>query len=199
MHNQRWCSWGIVSAEGIGTAEHILAKIRQCQPPRNKSELRTFLGLTNYYMTHAPWYAHVALPLYRLLHQRAEFLWSPECTRAFSQLKRLLTTAPVLRFPDFARQFILHCDASGTAVGAVLTQVDDEGVEHPVKFLSKALSPAQCKYSIGELECLAVLLAIRKWKKFIAGTTISGTTHMHMRAYACGAVDAYELSHIRSI
>ena len=75
-----------------------------------------------------------------------------------------MTTAPVLQHPDVALPFTLYCDASTVAVGGVLSQTNSEGEERPVKFVSKALNSAQLKYSVGELECLAVVTMIRACK-----------------------------------
>jgi len=84
-------------------------------------------------------------------------------------LKNKLTSAPVLITPDYEKPFILQCDASGAGVGAVLAQVSADGTEMPIAFFSKKLNKAQANYCVTELECLAVVLALKKFRPYIEG------------------------------
>ncbi len=72
------------------------------------------------------------------------------------ELRRQLTTTPVLAYPDFTREFIVDTDASDTGIGAVLSQVDDEGRERPITYASRLLSKAERKYCVTRRELLAV-------------------------------------------
>ena len=86
---------------------------------------------------------------------------------------RLLCSAPVLQSPDFERDFVLQTDASDVGVGAVLSQVDDTGADHPVAYFSRKLPPREQKYSTIEKECLAIKLATQAFtlgKPFIVQT-----------------------------
>lgn len=165
-----------VSAKGVDTSPRLVEKILQTRTPINVSELRTFLGLINYYLDRMPGYADHARPLNKLLVKSALWQWTPACQTSFDLLKRIITSAPVLSHPDFSRPFVLYCDASTVAVGGILSQTDDDGVEHPIRFVSKALTPAQRRYSVGELECYAVLHMIRTCRKYIAATTFKVVT-----------------------
>jgi len=82
-------------------------------------------------------------------------------------LKNLLTSAPVLQNPDFDRKFYLHCDASDFGIGAVLVQISKDGEEMPIAFMSRKLSKSQRNYSVTERECLAVILAIEKFRCYL--------------------------------
>lgn len=96
--------------------------------------MRAFLGLMGYYRRFIPNYASVAAPLTDLTKKIApsNVVWNGECDKAFKELKKLLCTSPVLRNPDFSRRFILQTDASDRGIGAVLSQKDEAGEEHPV-------------------------------------------------------------------
>ena len=74
--------------------------------------------------------------------------WTEQCDKAFKKLKEILCTEPVLKSPDFRRPFILQTDASNRGVGAVLSQMDSAGTEHPVGYYSRKLLPHEESYSI---------------------------------------------------
>ena len=122
-----------------------LQAVRDFPTPQTKKQVRVFLGLTGYYRRFIPDYASTAAPLTDLTRKSApvRVVWSPNCDHAFQQLKDSLCTAPILRSPDFTRPFVLQTDASDRGVGAVLSQLDDEGQEHPVAYFSKKLLPRE--------------------------------------------------------
>ena len=109
--------------------------------PKTKKEVRTFLGLTGYYRCFIPSYAAITAPLMDLTKKDCpnQVRWTPGCNEAFCKLKSVLCTAPVLHSPDFSQTFILQTDASDRGVGAVLSQIDAEGDEHPIGFFSRKL------------------------------------------------------------
>ena len=88
---------------------------------------------------------------------------------AFKELKKALTTAPLLIHPNYNEPFILQCDASQDGVGCVLIQLDSEGIEKPVAYMSKKLNRAQRNYSTSEQECLAAVLGVNKFRAYIEG------------------------------
>lgn len=89
-------------------------------------------------------------------------MWSPLAQEAFDSVKQALTQAPVLRLPDFTQQFVVQTDACDKGIGAVLLQ---QG--HLISFLSKALGPRAQALSTYEKECLAILLAIQRWRPYL--------------------------------
>ena len=113
--------------------------------PKTKKDVRSFLGLTGYYRKFMPQYATIATPLTDLTRKTGPICvkWTPECNEAFKKLKELLRSAPVLRAPDFTKEFILQTDASERGVGAVLSQKDEERVDHPVTYFSRKLLPLE--------------------------------------------------------
>ena len=115
-----------------------LTAVEDFPVPKTKKEVRTFLGLTGYYRKFVPCYASLAAPLTELTRSNAPTIvkWTTSCNTAFMDLKRLLCSSPVLQCPDFSRPFILQTDASDWGVGGVLSQLDQEGLDHPVAYFS---------------------------------------------------------------
>ena len=103
----------------------------------------------------------------KLLKKEVKFIWTPVEQEAFEMVKSMLTCEPVLKAPDFSKPFQLAVDASSIAMGAVLMQVDDSGIDHPVSFYSKKLDKHQQNYSVLEKEALSLLSALRHYNVYI--------------------------------
>ena len=129
------------------------------------------MGITEYYRSFIPQFASIAAALTDLTRKSSpnKINWTPACDFAFSKLKQLLCAAPVLCSPDFEKQFILQTDASDRGVGAVLSQLDDKGMDHPVSYYSQKLLPQEEKYSTVEKECLAVKLGVEAFRVYLLG------------------------------
>ena len=138
--------------------------------PSTRRELQRFLGFANFYRRFIRNYSSVAAHLTALTSPKVPFRWSSTAEEVFGELKSRFTSAPILIFPDPARQFIVEVDASDTGVGAVLSQrsAEDQRV-HPCAFFSRKLSPAERNYDIGNRELLAVKLALEEWRHWLEG------------------------------
>eukprot|EP00741_Cyanophora_paradoxa_P000453 tig00000405_g441.t1 len=160
-----------ISAEGIRQDPAKTKVITDWQTPKNADELRSFLGLAGYYRRFVENFSKVVHAMQRLLLKDAVWSWPEDgpADRAFKELKELLGRDIILRFPDFSKPFILQTDASTYAIGAILSQADDKGVERPLAFISRTLLPAEMNYSATELECLAVVWAIKYWRHYLLG------------------------------
>lgn len=144
--------------------------------PRTTRQVRSFLGMCGWYNRYISGFAAIATPITDLLAKRPRFEWNTEAQTAFDKLKQCLTTAPILTHPDFSRPFVIQCDASKTGVGGVLYQLDDQGGEHPIAFMSKKLNSAQRNYSVTEQECLAAILSLQKFRGYVEGMTFKIVT-----------------------
>jgi len=96
-------------------------------------------------------------------------IWSAECQSAFTKLKRALCQAPILANPDFRKQFILQTDASNSGIGAVLSQVGEDGKERAISYYSRKLLPREVRYSTIEKECLAIKLGVEAFRVYLLG------------------------------
>lgn len=148
-----------------------LAAVRNFPVPTTKKQVRAFLGLTGYYRKFIANYATVAAPLTDLTKKRLpdKVNWTPECGLVFETLKGMLCESPVLINPDFTKQFILQTDASNRGVGAVLSQLDDDGRDRPIAYFSRKLLPREERYSTVEQECLAIKLGVEAFKVYLIG------------------------------
>ena len=148
-----------------------LEAVRSFATPRTKKEVRAFLGLTGYYRKFIKDFASISAPLSDLTRKNGpnQVEWTPECSAAFNLLKQQMCSTPVLRSPDFEKMFLLQTDASDRGVGAVLSQVDENGDEHPVGFFSRKLLPREERYATVEKECLAIHLAVKAFRVYLLG------------------------------
>ena len=112
-----------------------ITAIASWKQPLNIEELRSFLGAANYCHKFIDGYARTAAPLNDLLKKDVSFSWNDEAEQAFEALKKLMTEAPVLKVADTDKPFKVTTDASNKAIGAVLTQDDEDGSSHPVAYI----------------------------------------------------------------
>ena len=146
-----------------------VTKILNFESPTTK-ELRSFLGIVSYYQKFIPNFSTIAKPLTDKTKGRTnKLVWDDACETAFSKLKDVISTYPVLRLPDFDKQFILATDASSDGIGAVLLQ-EHNGMKMPVMCISRKLRPAETRYSTIEHECLALVWATIRLNAYLCGT-----------------------------
>ena len=161
----------IVGNSEVRPEEPKLQAVRDFPTPTTKKLVRAFLGLTGYYRKFIPGYSEVAAPLTDLTRKSVptRVRWESECEKSFQWLKDKLCTEPLLRSPDFMKEFIQQTDASERGIGAVLSQCDENRTEHPVAFYSRKLLPREVKYSTIEKECLAIKAATHNFRVYLLG------------------------------
>jgi hypothetical protein len=178
-----------ISVNGIEPIHSKVLAVQSWKVPTTLTQMRSFLGFTNYYRRFIRHYAIIAAPLHALTggprskekKSRSEKKemekfgpWTEEHQVAFDTLKARLTESPTMAHPNWNRPFILTTDASNIGIGAVLGQYDEDnedekGPPRPVYYLSRALSTAERKYTVTEQECLAIVWAIRKLRCYLHG------------------------------
>ncbi|GFT04785.1 retrovirus-related Pol polyprotein from transposon 297 [Trichonephila clavipes] len=142
--------------------------------PRTKTQIRSFLGLAGYYQKYINLFSVIDVPLTDALKGRAkkgEITWTTECENAFRELKRKLIDKSVLYAPNFEREFIVKTDASNAGMGAVLTQLNEQGEEHPILYLSKKFSEVEKRYCTTEKECASIVFAIKRLHYYLDGNS----------------------------
>ena len=149
----------VISQQGVAVDQAKVADMASWPIPQNIKALRGFLGLTGYYRKFVKDYGTIARPLTDLL-QKDNFHWNKEATEAFRALKEAMASTPVLRLPDFSKEFTIESDACNS--GIVLTQ---EG--QPLAYFSKALGARGQAMSTYEKELMAVVAAVKKWSAYL--------------------------------
>lgn len=158
----------IISEYGITTDPKKTEAVRQFPVPNNPTALRAFLGLASYYRRFVKDFAVMSAPLTKLLRKDQPFHWTEEQEVSMNQIKNALVSPQVLAYPDFEQPFILATDASGKAIGAVLSQIQD-GRERPLAYASRTLNPAETRYTITERELLAAVWGVKHFQHFLLG------------------------------
>lgn len=159
-----------VSGSGVAPTAEKKATLFEFPTPKNRREVRSFLGAANYNRVFVPEFSWKAKPLNELLKKGAKFKWTPEHERAFNDLKNCIKCAKTLPFPDFSKEFVLTTDACEYGVGAVLSQDLDDGLgERAISYASKSLDAAELNYSATEKECLAVVFGMEKYRHHLLG------------------------------
>ncbi|GBM36330.1 Retrovirus-related Pol polyprotein from transposon 412 [Araneus ventricosus] len=133
-------------------------------------------------------FADIARPLHELLTQDVKFEWKDDHQLAFVRLKSLLTKDPVLGFFIPGDKTLIHTDASGYGIGAVLVQMQC-GLEKPIAYASRSLTPSEKNYSTTEKECLAVIWAISKFRPYIFGRPFTVITDHHSLCWLANLKD----------
>ncbi|KAM2137806.1 hypothetical protein ACFX1Q_009939 [Malus domestica] len=161
----------IVSARGIEVDKSKIDLVRYLPSPTSGREVRSFLGHAGFYRRFIKDFSKISTPLCRLLQKDVTFDFNEECEKAFKHLKEMLTSAPIIRPPDWSLPFELMCDASDYALGAVLGQRKDKQ-PHVIYYASRTLNDAQLNYSTTEKELLAVVFALDKFRSYLLGTKV---------------------------
>ncbi|EIE80635.1 hypothetical protein RO3G_05340 [Rhizopus delemar RA 99-880] len=159
----------IVTKEGLQTDPSKIQKIVEYPQPRTIKQVRGFLGIASYYRRFIKNFAAIARPLHDQTKTTKKIPWTSLTTESFETLKKLLTTAPILSRPDFNKPFILVTDASKLGLGAILTQLDENGHEHPIVYASRGLKSTESNYAPTKLECLAVIWAVKLFRPYLLG------------------------------
>lgn len=158
----------IVSEHGTKPDPEKMRAIHSFPQPKTVNEMQRFLGCCNYYRKYIKNYANITRPLSNLTKKEAIYIWTENCEEAFTILKKALTSEPLLIFPNFKEIFIVTCDASDVAIGAVLSQ----GIipnDKPVQFYSKTLNETQTRYPTIEKELMAIVMAVENFRHYLYG------------------------------
>ena len=166
----------IVSNKGVAVDPAKTEAVRSFPIPRDTTSVRSFLGLANYYRRFIKGFAQIAAPMNNLLKSDTPFCWTTDCQDAFERLKDALTSAPVLAYPDFDKEFILSTDASGHALGFILSQKDSNKKERVIAYGGRSLRPPERSWSISERETLALIEGIKNYRVYLAGRKFTAVT-----------------------
>lgn len=156
-----------ITRKGIKPLTAKVEAIQKLAEPKNKKELRSFIGLVNYYRDMWVRRSHILAPLAQLTSKTTQWKWTSEHSDAFRKMKKVLAKEVLLAYPDFSKPFEIHTDASHTQLGAVISQ---EG--KPIAFYSRKLNPAQTRYTTTERELLSIVETLKEFRNILLGHEI---------------------------
>ncbi|KAL0561751.1 hypothetical protein IC582_002192 [Cucumis melo] len=157
----------VVSSEGVSVDPVKIEAITSWPRPSTISEIRSFLGLVDYYRRFVEDFSRIASPWTQLTRKGTPFVWSPACESSFQELKQKLVSAPVLTVPDGSGSFVIYSDASKKGLGCVLMQQD-----RVVAYASRQLKSHEQNYPTHDLELAAVVFALKIWRHYLYGEKI---------------------------
>jgi RNase H-like domain found in reverse transcriptase/Reverse transcriptase (RNA-dependent DNA polymerase)/Integrase zinc binding domain/Integrase core domain len=160
-----------ISAKGVAPDPMKVEAIASFPTPTGVRSVRRFLGMAGYYRHFIPQFARVAAPLTDLLRKNSEWKWGREHGRAFESLVGRLRSIPVLVHLDPTLPLVLYVDASLDGLGAVLAQKSGP-TESPIYFLSRRLKEEETRWHSNDLECLAVVWALKKLRHYLYGRDV---------------------------
>ena len=138
-----------ISADGIQLDPSKIRVIENISTLGTQKEVHIFLGHDRYYIRFIEKFSKLASPLFTLLMKDVKFIWNDECQTTFTELKKRMSTTPILRGANWVLPFHISSDASDTAIGAVLGQQDGQ-VPYSIYYVSKNLASAELNYTVTE-------------------------------------------------
>ena len=158
-----------ITAEGIKPTADKVKAVQEAPTPKNATELKSFLGLVNFYGKFLPHLSSVLSPLNCLLRKNIVFRWGEQHAQAFKKVKEMLLSADLLIHFNPDLEVTLSCEASGVGLGAVLAHKLPDGTERPIAYASRSLNKAEQNYSNIEREALAVTFGVKKFRDYLYG------------------------------
>ena len=160
----------VISKQGIKVNPLKTHAVDSYPQPKTAKQIKSFLGMTSYYRRFIKDYSLITGPLTSLLKKDTKFKWTPECEKSFQTLKKALSSAPILAFPQFDKEFIISVDSSEYSIGFVLSQHDNEGREHPIAYGGRTLHNHELRWHITDKEGLALVEAVKQFRPYLANT-----------------------------
>ncbi|HRO64990.1 MAG TPA: RNase H-like domain-containing protein [Candidatus Dojkabacteria bacterium] len=157
----------VLENDTLTVLDKNIEKLKNAKRPKNIKETQAFLGAVNYYRRFIQGLSYIAEPLYRNLRKDQKYEWTEEHDKAFQEMIALLAKKPILKLPDYSKEFILKTDASDIGFGGALVQVHDDK-EFPVSFFSGSFNPAQRRtWNNCQKEAYAVISGVAKYRNFL--------------------------------
>ncbi|EUC60615.1 Transposon Tf2-1 polyprotein, putative, partial [Rhizoctonia solani AG-3 Rhs1AP] len=168
FHRQELSYLGIrVSVDGFSLDPIKIQAVQEWPTPTNRKELQSFLGFANFLRRFAKDFSKIARPLNNLISPSAEWKWNTREQESFEELKKVITEAPVLVHADPNKTYYLETDASGAAMGAVLSQRQEDGRLHPIGFMSESFKGAELNWDTHDKELHAIIRALEFWRIYL--------------------------------
>ncbi len=162
----------IISKDHVAMDPIKVQGVTDWPQPAKVKDIQSFIGFLNFCQRFIHNFSKIAHPLHVLTHKLKDWSWGAAKQQAFDVLKSAVTSTPTLAFPSKSSPFCfcLECDASNFATGAVLSQQQEDGLFHPIGFMSKSFSDTEQNYQIHDREMLAIMCALEEWRHFLEGS-----------------------------
>jgi hypothetical protein len=157
-----------ISKQGIRKSDDKIKAITEAPEPTNITEVRSFLGLVNYYHKFIPSAAEILNPIYALLKNENKFVWNKNCSDSFRKVKEIIAADICLAHFNPDLPIYLTTDASNTGISGVLSHIID-GKEQIIACTSRTLMPAETKYSTVQKEALSIRHSVGKFYQYLIG------------------------------
>ncbi|KAB5587857.1 Retrotransposable element Tf2 [Ceratobasidium theobromae] len=174
-----------ITPEGISMEQEKVKAIREWPTPSTVKQVQSFLGFANFYRRFVQNFSSLARPLTYLTQKNQPWTWGEAQQAAFNAIKAEISKEPTLAHPNENKHYFLETDASGTAMGAVLSQWGEDGRLHPVAFMSSSFSSAEMNYDTHDKELQAIVQAFEDWRIFLEGTEQPVTVFTDHRNLEC--------------
>ena len=172
----------ILSKDGVRIDSSKTEVIASWPRPKSAKQIRSFLGMTNFYKRYVDRYSQRSAPLRNLLAKDVPFEWGETQEKSFQDLKSVLLSPPILRFPDTSRPFYLQTDASLDGISYILGQTDEQGRKYVISYGGRGLRPCEKKWPVSQLECLSLLTGIREFHVYLAAAPfVIYTDHISLK------------------
>ena len=156
-----------VTRQGIAPMPKKVKAIQAIAEPKTKKQLRSFIGLVNYYRDMWVRRSHLLAPLAQLTSKSAKWEWKEVHRKSFQAIKKVISRETLLAYPDFNDKFVIHTDASHHQLGAVISQKGK-----PIAFYSRKLRPEQTRYTTTERELLSIVETLKEFRNILLGQRI---------------------------
>ena len=156
-----------ITRDGIQPMKNKVEAIMKIAEPTNRKQLRSFIGIVNYYRDMWVRRSHILAPLASLTSNTTKWDWGPKQKAAFAMAKKVIAKEAMLAYPDFKKPFVIHTDASHYQLGGVISQ---DG--KPIAFYSRKLNDAQTRYTTTERELLSIVETLKEYRNILLGHEI---------------------------
>jgi hypothetical protein len=157
----------LINRKGVRPTLKKVEAIKNIASPKTRKQLRSFIGMVNYYRDMWPKRSHILSPLSALTSAKVKWKWTSDCQQAFDEMKQMIARETLLTYPNFNKPFEIHTDASQVQLGACISQ---EG--KPVAFYSRKLNSAQTRYTTTEKELLSIVETLKEFRNILLGQEI---------------------------
>jgi hypothetical protein len=159
-----------ISPQGFSMDEKKIEAVTSWPTPKSVKQVQAFLGFVNYLRRFIPDFSSIARPLHNLTQKDKPWKWGEPEDNSFQELKQRVTHRPVLAHSDPSKPYFLETNASGVAMGAILSQRSEDGRLHPIAYMSKSFNNAERNYDTHDKELLAIIRALEEWRIFLEST-----------------------------